>query len=192
MIPKISLDNRFDDSNKENRQTLTNNIIINNGNGLKSPEKEKEVEVKYIHQPSEVNGTIFIPPPNNLYDIPSVEVQGSELDNILKENKHLRSELYANQIIFEMIKTNPIYINKLILVDDEKLIKLIKIFTDAEEVTLDFNEDISSCCGFNNSDYRYVNTIYVKKDGKISNFKYSYPEVIKRINELGINLKVVF
>ena len=182
MIPKISLDNRFDDSNKENRQTLTNNIIINNGN------KEKETEVKYI-QPD--NTPIFIPPPNNLYDIPSVEVQGSELDNILKENKHLRSELYAQQIIFEMIKTNPIYINKLILVDDVKLVKLLEIFTDGE-VTLEINEDISSCCGFNNSDYRYVNTIWIKKDGKISNLKYSFPEVVKRITELGINLKVVF
>lgn len=184
MIPKISLDSRFDDSNKENKQTLTNNIIINNS----ASDSKKDVEVKYM-QPDQAQ---YIPPPINLYNIPEVQVSGSELDGLIKENKHLKSELFAQQIIFEMIKTNPIYINKLILVDDIKLIQLIKIFTEAEDVTLDINEDISSCCGFNNTDYRYVNTIYIKKDGKIQNLKYTYPEVVKRITELGINLKIVF
>lgn len=180
MIPKISLDSRFDESNKINKQSqqMTNNIVINSNLPTTITSQPEQPE----------NNVVYMPPPQNLYNIPEVQVVGSELDNILKENKQLRAESTAQQIIFEMIKTNPIYINKLILVDDEKLIKLLKLFTESDEVTLDINEDISSCCGFNNTDYRYVNTIYVKKNGKIENLKYSYPEVVKRITDLGINL----
>lgn len=111
-------------------------------------------------------------------------------DNQTEEVKKLQQTNEALKIIISMFKNNKILINKLILVDDEQLAQLVKLLTDADEVTIDA-EPIEGCCIPKNT-YRKVNAIYVIKDGNTKNLKYDYPSIIKELKDLGICTKLVW
>jgi uncharacterized protein YebE (UPF0316 family) len=97
----------------------------------------------------------------------------------------------ALKIIIQMFKSNPLYVNNLLLVDDVKLSELIKLLTSADEVVIDCDGLSEGClCGANT--YRKVNAIYVIKNGSTKNLKYDYPDITKELKDLGINTKVVW
>lgn len=96
----------------------------------------------------------------------------------------------ALKIIIDMMKSNPIIINKLIVADDEKLSRLVLLLTNASEVIIDA-EDLGAGC-FTGHTYRKVNAIYVIKDGNTKNLKYDFPDVMKTLKDLGINTKIVW
>jgi hypothetical protein len=194
MIPKISLDASLDSSKKQANQTqsMSNHIVINT-NSPTHVEASSEDSVKYT--PPSFNPHVydhFIQPPADLHKFEAVEVPGSQLDQLLKENKSFKAENTALQIIQLMMKENPLYVNSLILVDDEKLKLLLKLFTEADDVKIELSDFETSCCGYSSETYRIVRAIYIIKDGVTKNLKYDYPEITRRFTELGINLKVVF
>ena len=90
-----------------------------------------------------------------------------------------------------MFKDNPLFVNSLLLTDDTKLAQLIKLLTSADEVNIDC-DDIGSGCTCGPQTYRKVNAIYVIKDGHTKNLKYDYPDIMKELKELGINVKLVW
>ena len=101
----------------------------------------------------------------------------------------LESENAALKVIIEMLRSNPLMINHLILADDDKLALLVKLLTNAESVNVDA-EDLGSGCG--TKTYRKVNAIYVIKNGNTKNLKYDFPEITKALKDLGINTKFVW
>ena len=106
------------------------------------------------------------------------------------EIKELQQTVEALKIIISMMKDNPIIVNKLILVDDAKLAQLVKLLTDADEVTIDAEDLGSGCCTPHT--YRKVHAIYVIKDGNTKNLKYDFPSITKELKDLGINTKIVW
>ena len=104
--------------------------------------------------------------------------------------EQLQREIEALKIIIDIMKSNPIYVNKLTSADDAKLGKLVQLLTGADEVSIDAEDLGSGCCTTNI--YRKVHAIYVIKDGNTKNLKYDYPDVTKELKELGINTKVVW
>ena len=125
------------------------------------------------------------------HDDTGIYVQATQ-ENVNKLTAGLAQEMNNNEalkIIIQMFKDNPIYVNSLIITDDVKLAQLVKLLTNADEVTIDA-EDIGRGCLLN--DYRKVNAIYVKTKSVIKNLKYDYPDVKKQLKELGINTKVVW
>ena len=124
-------------------------------------------------------------------DDTGIYVQATQ-ENVNKLTSDLAQEINNNEalkIIIQMFKENPIYVNSLLITDDEKLAQLVKLLTNADEVTIDA-EDIG--CGCTLNDYRKVNAIYVKTKNVMKNLKYDYPDVMKQLKELGINTKVVW
>ena len=124
-------------------------------------------------------------------DDTGIYVQATQ-ENVNKLTADLAQEMNNNEalkIIIQMFKDNPIYVNSLIITDDVKLAQLVKLLTNADEVTIDA-EDIG--CGCTLNDYRKVNAIYVKTKSDMKNLKYDYPDVMKQLKELGINTKVVW
>ena len=89
-----------------------------------------------------------------------------------------------------LIKFSLKMINKLVITDDEKLAKLVKLLTYADEVSIDAEELGEGCCY--PRVYRKVNAIYVIKDGNTKNLKYDFPNITKQLKELGINTKIVW
>ncbi|KAI5498704.1 protein of unknown function, DUF4106 family [Trichomonas vaginalis G3] len=129
----------------------------------------------------------ILPPPP---EYPEVNEDGKDKTFYEQQIKKLQCEIEVLNTMLEMLKDNPIYINKLVLVDDVVLMKFVKLLTDAEDVQLD-DEDLGSGCITKNK-YRRVNAIYVIKNGETKNVKYDYPEVMKRLKEVGVNVKIVW
>ena len=126
-------------------------------------------------------------PDDSIYVSPTEENVKSLTNQVID----LNSQVEAYKLIIHMFKENPIYINHLLLVDDEKLAALLKLMTNAESVDIDCEDIVEGCtCGA--TTYRKVNAIYVVKDGKKLNLKYDFPEITKEMKDLGINIKVVW
>lgn len=182
-IPRISLKSSIDKS--KTSQSITNQITINTNS---------DVEAKYV-QPVERsavedNQQVYYPY-ENIQQYDQVQVVGSELDELIKQNKELKAKNKASEIIIKMMKENPIYVSNLIITDDEQLVSLVKILTDAKEVTIDSEILFSGCCSA--YEYKKVNAIYVIHEGQeAKNLKYDFPSVVKKLSELGINTKFVF
>ena len=120
----------------------------------------------------------------------------AQCQELNKQIESLNQQVEALKIIIDMMKSNPIIINKLIVADDEKLSRLVLLLTSsgestaATEVIIDA-EDLGAGC-FTGHTYRKVNAIYVIKDGKAKNLKYDFPDVMKTLKDLGINTKIVW
>ena len=122
-----------------------------------------------------------------------IGVQATQ-ENVNKLTADLLQQIQNNEalkIIIQMFKENPIFVNSLLLTDDEKLAKLIKLLTSADEVNIDC-DDLGSGCMCGPHTYRKVNAIYVIKDGSTKNLKYDYPDVMKELKDLGVNVKLVW
>ncbi|KAI5506657.1 protein of unknown function, DUF4106 family [Trichomonas vaginalis G3] len=129
----------------------------------------------------------ILPPPP---EYPEVNEDGKNKIYYEQQIKKLQNEIEALNLMLKMIRDNPIFINKLVLVDDWVLMRFVDLLTDADDVQLDV-EDLGSGCITHNK-YRRVNAIYVIKNGETKNVKYAYPEVMKRLKEIGVNAKIVW
>ena len=161
----------------DNHKQIVNVNPVNNINvSVRSPTQIQE------------DGVVHYPPPED-----SIYVQPTE-ENIKKLTTDLCQQMSNNEalkIIIQMFKDNPLFVNSLLLTDDTKLAQLIKLLTSADEVNIDC-DDIGSGCTCGPQTYRKVNAIYVIKDGQTKNLKYDYPDIMKELKELGINVKLVW
>lgn len=183
-VPKISLKSTIDKT--ATNQSVTNQITINTNS---TP------DIKADYQGPTIRGVESSPDitfhnPYECAQFEACQVSGPELDELIKQNKNLKAINKASEIIVEMMKNNPIYVSALIITDDVKLAELVKILTDADTINIDSEIMFTSCCGA--YEYRKVNAIYVLKGGQTLNLKYDFPEVTKRLKDLGINSKFVF
>ena len=143
-----------------------------------------------VRSPSQIqeDTTVQYPPQEE-----SIYIQPTE-DNIKKLTNDLSQQMSNNEalkIIIQMFKDNPLFVNSLLLTDDVKLAQLIKLLTNADEVNIDC-DDLGSGCACGPQTFRKVNAIYVIKDGSTKNLKYDYPDIMKELKELGINVKLVW
>ena len=141
-----------------------------------------------VRSPTEIqNETSAVYP-----DDTGIYVQATQ-ENINKLTTDLAQQISNNEalkIIIQMFKENPVFINSLLLTDDEKLAKLVKLLTNADEVTIDAENLGEGCCTARI--YRKVNAIYVITNGNTKNLKYDYPDIMKELKDLGINTKIVW
>lgn len=165
----------------DNQKQVVNVNPINNINvSVRSPAEVQE-------SPSSTTDEKVVYPAEGIYISPTEE----NVQALTKTNLELNAQKEALKIIIQMFKSNPLYVNNLLLVDDVKLSELIKLLTSADEVTIDCDGLGDGClCGANT--YRKVNAIYVIKDGSTKNLKYDYPDITKELKDLGINTKVVW
>ena len=177
----------------DNQKHVVNVNPVNNINvSVRSPSEIQDEEIQQV-QPQDVNAT-YNNPYTGISDIQNGVYITPTDDNVQKLTNDLLALTSQNEglkIIIKMFKQNPIYVNHLLLVDDEQLAKLIKLMTDADDVTVDC-EDLGGGCTCGPQKYRKVNAIYVNKNNKTFNLKYDFPLITKELKELGINIKVVW
>ncbi len=121
-------------------------------------------------------------------DSVSVHYPSSVID--LDEYNKLKNKVEVLKIIIHILKNNPLLYNGYIVADDIKLMKLIQLLTNADDIQIEA-EDIGEGC-LSKKLYRKVHTIYVIKNNKTENLKYNYPDIMKELTDLGISLKFVF
>ena len=159
------------------KQVVTVNPVNNINVNVRSP-----AEIQ-----NESDKTVIYPDDSGIY------VQATQ-ENINKLTSDLAQQMSNNEalkIIISMFKDNPIFVNALLLTDDEKLAQLVKLLTNADEVNIDAeNIGEMGCC--TPRMYRKVNAIYVITNGNTKNLKYDYPDIMKQLKDLGINTKIVW
>ncbi len=104
--------------------------------------------------------------------------------------KKLANEVKFLKIIIDMMNNNPLMYNGCLLVDDAKLIELLLLMTQADEIQIDADDILDGC--FSGRTYRKVHAIYIIKDGDMKQLKYDYPELCQELNELKIMWKYVW
>ena len=106
-----------------------------------------------------------------------------EVAKLLRENAVLK-------LIIDIQHNNPMVVNKYIIADDEKLMRMVALLCNASEVHIDA-DDVGCGCVSKNT-YRKVHSIYVVVDGQTKNLKYDFSDVMYTLKELHISTKFVW
>ena len=160
------------------------------------PTKEATPSTFNNQQTQEANETKvqYNPPPENPYsttrelsNFNDIKNDYEELKALLKQQESISRAL---SIMLNLIEHNPLIINKIIVAPRDVLAELIKLLTTADEVS--FKEaDTEIGCSFASVKYNVLEKIYVIKNNETFNLKYSFPDVIKIMDEHRISLKLV-
>ena len=106
-----------------------------------------------------------------------------EVAKLLRENAVLK-------LIIDILHNNPMIVNKYIIADDEKLMRMVALLCNATQVHIDA-DDVGCGCMTKNT-YRKVHSIYVVVDGQTKNLKYDFSDVMYTLKEFHISTKYVW
>ena len=182
--------------NNSPSSTQVVNVNINKHTELQSEESSKPVStdpavVSYV--PADAN------PYNNLSEPPAPAPQrearaygeedskNNELQELLQYKDNVIEALSA---LLKIVESNPLIINKLIVASIEDLASLIKLLTGADNVQINTNNDVECSC-LKDLDFVSVDKIYIVKGNETLNFKYSFPDANKILDDHHVSVKLV-
>jgi hypothetical protein len=91
-------------------------------------------------------------------------------------------------MIIDIMQSNPLIINKLIVPYKQPFIDLVQTLTGADDVDIQFNDDVGC---FASSKYKVVDDVYVIKSGDTQSLKYGFPEVLRLFDRFNISTKMI-
>ena len=109
------------------------------------------------------------------------------MNEIVKDKNCL---IQALALIIDLYESNPLIVNKYIVAEEETLIKLLMLLTDADEVEV-VKKDFDVGCLCKAPTFNYVDKIIIHKNDEIYNMKYSFPNVVRLLDNRHISYKVV-
>lgn len=169
-------------------QTQTVNVVVGENALPKNIPAERSltsaaVEVKYP------NTTIDETKPTVLDINPYSNIGLNTVEDLQKALIHQENVSKALAVMLRIIENNPLIVNKLIIADIESLRSLVKLLTDADEVEIvTLDPEVTCVCSF--SLCSVIDKIFVYKDGVNHNLKYSFPDVIKILDDHNISYKM--
>jgi hypothetical protein len=97
-------------------------------------------------------------------------------------------------LIIDMLYSNPFKVSDYIIVELKSLQRLIQLLTSADDVMVQTTNDVEcGCCGAGKADtYSMVNSIQVRHDDVVREFKYTYQEAAMFLKDRHISIKFVF
>lgn len=148
--------------------------------------------VKYP-KPYEVDEGITVVPVTEQKEIPrEVEQQVEnpysnvhELQNIVNSNENAVRALI---MIIDIMQSNPLIVNKLIVAYAEPFKELIKVLTNADDVDIQYTDEVGC---FTSSKYKLVEDIYVITDGEAMSLKYGFPDILRLFDRFKISTKMI-
>jgi len=96
----------------------------------------------------------------------------------------------AYSLLLTIAENNPLIVNKFIVAKATELAQLIKLLTEADDVQINFNLDVDCTC-VGSGHYSEVDKIYIIKGNQTLNFKYSYPNANKILDDHRVSVKYV-
>ena len=170
---------------------ITNNVVIK----TESKEKIKADNVK------EVSDGVFVVyndkkteeanPYANL-NSRNLETAQARLDQIKAQQPDNEKIIKALSLIIDIMYNNPLYVNRFIVAQLSCLQELVKILTDADEVEITLQDPTCDCgCCGNNDKIATIDSIYVKKNNSVVEFKYYYAEAKQILESNHISMKLV-
>ena len=110
-----------------------------------------------------------------------------EMQAIIKDKDHL---IEALALIIDLYQNNPLIINRIIMPNEEELMRLLFLLTGAEQIEILKSDPDVSCLG-KISKFVIIQKIMVKKNDNTYNFKYSFPNVIQLLDNRNISWKYI-
>ena len=108
-----------------------------------------------------------------------------ELHEMLNNSENVARALI---MIIDIMQSNPLIINKLIVPYKQPFIELVQTLTGADDVDIQFVEDVGC---FASTKYKVVDDVYVIKNGDTQSLKYGFPEVLRLFDRFNISTKMI-
>ena len=143
--------------------------------------------------PSSLNslGTSSVPSPSvspqpqqQTRDIPGSKSL-DELQTLVKNNE---TAVKALIMIIDILQSNPLIINKLIVAYADAFKELVKVLTSADDVDIQYVDEVSC---FTSSKYKLVEDVFVIIDSESISLKYGFPDVMRLFDRFKISTKMI-
>ena len=122
----------------------------------------------------------------------NLETAQARLDQIKAQQPDNEKIIKALSLIIDIMYNNPLYVNRFIVAQLSCLQELVKILTDADEVEITLQDPTCDCgCCGNNDKIATIDSIYVKKNNSVVEFKYYYAEAKQILECNHISMKLV-
>ena len=190
-----------------NSQTTTQNVNVN----IVSPlTKDREIAISHTTDPSFedvkpditeceklpvdlINDRVIRPPQTDTVDIKERSIESAmlnleEMEGIVKDKNSL---IQALALIIDLYENNPLIVNKLIVAHEEELIRLLMLLTDADSVEIVKKDTVDGGCLCKIPKYDLVDKIMIHKGQELYNLKYSFPSVIRLLDNRRVSIKIV-
>ena len=92
-------------------------------------------------------------------------------------------------LIIELLQSNPLKLNKIIVPTEPAFKELITVLTGADDVEIRYSEDIA--CGISSKKYRVIEDIIVIKNQEPKSLKYSHPDIIRLFDRFNISIRMI-
>ena len=96
----------------------------------------------------------------------------------------------ALNIIINIIKSNPLIVNKFVIAEYQLLLKLIQLLTNADEVQIVEKEIDPGCVCSCTDPVLLIDKIYVIKNNQSYIFKQTYTNAVRLLDEHKISIKM--
>lgn len=139
-----------------------------------------------------VNSRTIKPPQSDGVDIKerSIDSAFKDLDEINEIVKDKNALIQALALIIDLHESNPLIVNRCIVASEDVLAKLLFLLTDADEVEI-VKKDIEVGCMCKVPQFELVDKIIIHKNDEIYNLKYSFPNVVRLLDNRHITYKLV-
>ena len=112
-----------------------------------------------------------------------------ELDNLHMIVNNYEAVAKALILIIELLQSNPLKLNKIIVPTEPAFKELIMVLTGADDVEIRYSEDIA--CGISSKKYRVIEDIIVIKNQEPKSLKYSHPDIIRLFDRFNISIRMI-
>lgn len=119
-----------------------------------------------------------------LRDLASAQETTDDLAKIIGEKDNI---IKALSIIVDIYRSNPLIINKYLIAEEETLAELVKLLTNASEVSIELADIECSCVS---AQYQTIKRIYLTVDGQIYSLELC-PAVMSFLEGFKISLSLV-
>ena len=194
----VSVNSPRQSNNQANHQNVNANIIspLTKDRQITITTDEtdlKPVVEKVNEQTINYTSTKTVKPPQT----DDVDIKERSVDNAFKNLEEMsdivkdkNALIQALALIIDLYQSNPLVVNKFIVAEEEVLIKLLLLLTDADEIEL-VKKDFDVGCMCSNPKFQYIDKIMVHKGDDLFNLKYSFPSVIRLLDNRNITIKMV-
>ena len=174
------------DIQKQNQKQVVN-VNVN-------PPPQPQVNVVYP-KPYEIDEGITVVPATITTQAQPTETQPDTQTRDIKQIEELEALLNNSEnvaraliMIIDIMQSNPLIINKLIVSYEQPFRSLVQTLTNADDVDVQFIEDVGC---FTSKKYKIIDDVYVIKAGETQSLKYGYPEVIRLFDRFNISTKMI-
>lgn len=161
---------------------------------IRSIERSETIERPQTPAPSipiaESNPYATLEPGAVQYQERSIDTAKESVQDVEAIIKSKDNIINAYALMLDIIENNPLLVNKYVVAEIDSLTLLISYLTEAERVDIQESLDVDCSCS-GHPKFVPVDKIYITKHGETQNFKYSYPNANKILDDHHISVKFV-